>query len=125
MNRSVRKKTSHGLARGRRTLSGSRLFTDHTRQLIGLDDRKPEFVQRLKTNSRGRPPQRQRNGAITLADTVREDRVRLGPRGRTAVDSLYEHSEFRSVGHELFRAAVEGRLTTEQENRLHELGIRT
>src|SRR5688572_26798135 len=38
-----------------------------------------------------------------------------------AVDSLYEHSEFRSVGHEMFRAAVEGRLTTEQENRLHEL----
>ena len=41
------------------------------------------------------------------------------------VDSLYEHSEFRSVGHELFRAAVEGRLTIEQENRLHELGIRS
>lgn len=42
-----------------------------------------------------------------------------------AIDSLYEHSEFRSVGRELFRTAVEGRLTTEQEDRLHELGIRT
>ena len=42
-----------------------------------------------------------------------------------AVDSLYEHSDFRSVGHELFRAAVEGRLTVEQEDMLHQLGIRT
>ena len=42
-----------------------------------------------------------------------------------AVDSLYEHTEFRSVSHELFRAVVEGRITTEQENLLHELGIRT
>jgi hypothetical protein len=41
-----------------------------------------------------------------------------------AVDCLYEHSEFRSVGLELFRAAVEGRITTEQEDALRQLGIR-
>lgn len=42
-----------------------------------------------------------------------------------AVDTLFEHTEFRSVSHELFRAVVEGRITTDQENLLHELGIRT
>ena len=42
-----------------------------------------------------------------------------------AVDSLYEHSDFRSVGHELFRTAIEGKLTTAQEDMLHQLGIRT
>ena len=42
-----------------------------------------------------------------------------------AVDSLYEHTEFRHVGLELFRTAVEGKLTTEQEDMLHQLGIRT
>ena len=41
-----------------------------------------------------------------------------------AVDTLYEHTEFRSVSHELFRAAVEGRITTEQEALIRELGIR-
>jgi len=42
-----------------------------------------------------------------------------------AVDCLYEHSEFRSVGYELFRVAVEGRMTIDQENVVHELGIKT
>lgn len=42
-----------------------------------------------------------------------------------AVDSLYEHSEFRSVSRELFLIAIEGRLTSEQEEKIRGLGIRT
>jgi hypothetical protein len=41
-----------------------------------------------------------------------------------AIECLFEHSEFRSVGRELFQVAVEGRLTAEQLDTLHELGIR-
>ena len=41
-----------------------------------------------------------------------------------AVDALYRHSDFRSVSHELYRAAVEGRITTEQEDAIRQLGIR-
>ncbi len=40
-----------------------------------------------------------------------------------AVDTLYEHTEFRRVSHELYRAAVEGRITTEQEAAIRELRI--
>ena len=42
-----------------------------------------------------------------------------------AVDSLFEHSEFRSVGLELFRARVQGRMSVEVENLLNQLGIRS
>jgi hypothetical protein len=42
-----------------------------------------------------------------------------------AIDRLYEHSEFRSVGHSLFRQAVQGVLTTDNEKIVHKLGIRT
>jgi hypothetical protein len=42
-----------------------------------------------------------------------------------AVDALYEHSEFRSVSLELFRATVHGRLPVEVENLVRQLGIRT
>jgi len=41
-----------------------------------------------------------------------------------AIDQLYERSEFRSVSREMFRTAVKGQLTTEQEDRLRQLGIR-
>ena len=41
-----------------------------------------------------------------------------------AVDSLFEHSEFRGVSHELFLTAVEGGLTTDKEELLRQLGIR-
>lgn len=41
-----------------------------------------------------------------------------------AVDSLYEHSEFRSASRELFLTAIEGRLTTDKEDLLRQLGIR-
>lgn len=41
-----------------------------------------------------------------------------------AVDVLYEHTDFRRVSHELFRAAVEGGITTEQEQLLRDLGVK-
>jgi len=41
-----------------------------------------------------------------------------------AVDCLYGYTDFRRVSHELFRAAVEGRITTDQEEAIRELGIR-
>lgn len=41
-----------------------------------------------------------------------------------AVETLFEHSEFRYVSLEFFRSAVQGRLTTEQEETLRKLGIR-
>lgn len=42
-----------------------------------------------------------------------------------AIDRLYEHSEFRRVGHSLFRQTVAGDLPTATEKTVHELGIRT
>src|SRR5687768_18500859 len=42
-----------------------------------------------------------------------------------AIDRLYEHSEFRYVGHKLFRQAVDGALTAKTEKMVHTLGIRT
>lgn len=41
-----------------------------------------------------------------------------------AIECLFEHSEFRTVGRELFQIAVEGRLTAEQLDTIHQLGIR-
>jgi hypothetical protein len=41
-----------------------------------------------------------------------------------AIECLFEHSEFRSAGRELFQIAIEGRLTSEQIDVLHQLGIR-
>jgi len=40
-----------------------------------------------------------------------------------AVDSLYEHSEFRSASRELFSTAIEGKLPTEKEELLRQLGV--
>lgn len=42
-----------------------------------------------------------------------------------AIDRLYEYSEFRQVGHSLFRQTVQGVLIAETEKTLHKLGIRT
>ena len=42
-----------------------------------------------------------------------------------AVEELYEHSDFRAVSLELFRASVQGRLSVELENLINRLGIRT
>lgn len=41
-----------------------------------------------------------------------------------AVDCLFHHTDFRRVSHELFRAALEGRITIEQEQSLRDLGVR-
>jgi hypothetical protein len=42
-----------------------------------------------------------------------------------AVEELFEHSDFRSVSLELFRATVQGRLPVDVENIVNALGIRT
>ena len=41
-----------------------------------------------------------------------------------AIDSLYEHSDFRSISRELFGTAIEGKLTTDREAVLRHLGMR-
>ena len=41
-----------------------------------------------------------------------------------AIDCLFEHSEFRSVGREMFLTAIKGELTTDKEEMLRQLGIR-
>jgi hypothetical protein len=41
----------------------------------------------------------------------------------TAIDCLYEHSDFRSISHELFETAIAGKLTTDREALLRKLGM--
>ena len=41
-----------------------------------------------------------------------------------AIDCLFEHSDFRSVGREMFLTAIQGKLTTDREELLRQLGIR-
>ena len=60
-----------------------------------------------------------------LQDYVQSDVVKATAAINRAVDSLYEHSEFRSVSLELFRATVQGRMSAELENLINQLGIRT
>jgi hypothetical protein len=60
-----------------------------------------------------------------LQDYVQSDAGKATAAINRAVDALYEHSEFRSVSLELFRAAVQGRLPVELENLVRQLGIRT
>jgi hypothetical protein len=60
-----------------------------------------------------------------LQDQVQSDAGKATAAINRAVDALYEHSEFRSVSLELFRATVHGRLAVELENLVHQLGIRT
>lgn len=60
-----------------------------------------------------------------LQDLVQSDAGKATTAINRAVDVLYEHSEFRSVALELFRATVQGRLTVEVESLIHQLGIRT
>ena len=62
---------------------------------------------------------------VALQEYVESDAIKAIAAINRAVDSLYEHSEFRSVSLELFRATVQGRMTVEQENLIHQLGIRT
>jgi hypothetical protein len=60
-----------------------------------------------------------------LQDYVHSDAGKATAAINRAVDALYEHSEFRSVSLQLFRASVQGRLTVEVESLIHQLGIRT
>jgi hypothetical protein len=60
-----------------------------------------------------------------LQDLVQRDAGTATAAINRAVDALYEHSEFRSVSFELFRATVQGRLPVDTENLIHQLGIRT
>ena len=60
-----------------------------------------------------------------LQDCVQSDAGKATAAISRAVDALYEHSEFRSVALQLFRATVHGRLSVEVESLIHQLGIRT
>jgi hypothetical protein len=60
-----------------------------------------------------------------LQDYVENDAVKAAAAIDRAVDALFEHSEFRAVGLELFRATVQGQMSREVENVIHKLGIRT
>jgi hypothetical protein len=40
-----------------------------------------------------------------------------------AIDCLYNHSDFNSVGRGLFENAIEGKLTTDKESLLRQLGV--
>lgn len=41
-----------------------------------------------------------------------------------AIDCLYNHSDFHSVGRGLFESAIEGKLTADKESLLRQLGVR-
>ena len=40
-----------------------------------------------------------------------------------AIDCLYNHSDFHSVGRGLFESAIEGKLTADKESLLRQLGV--
>jgi len=41
-----------------------------------------------------------------------------------AIDCLYEHSDFRSISREMFGTAIAGKLPTDKETLLRQLGLR-
>ena len=41
-----------------------------------------------------------------------------------ALDCLYEHSDFRRISREMFGTAIAGKLTTDKETLLRQLGLR-
>ena len=59
-----------------------------------------------------------------LQDYVENDAVKAAAAIDRAVDALFEHSEFRAVALELFRATVQGQLSVEVENVIRQLGVR-
>jgi hypothetical protein len=61
----------------------------------------------------------------TLQDLAQTDTEKATAAINRAVDELYEHSQFRSVSLELFRATVQGRLPVDVETVIDALGIRT
>ena len=60
-----------------------------------------------------------------LQDLAQSDTAKATAAINRAVDELYEHSDFRAVSLELFRASVQGRLAVDVENVINALGIRT
>jgi hypothetical protein len=60
-----------------------------------------------------------------LRDVAESDASKATAAINRAVDELYEHSQFRVVSLELFRASVQGRLPVDVENVINALGIRT
>ena len=60
-----------------------------------------------------------------LQDLAQSDTAKATAAINRAVEELYEHSEFRSVSLQLFRAFVQGRLPADVENIVNALGIRT
>jgi len=60
-----------------------------------------------------------------LQDLAQSDAGKTTAAINRAVDELYEHSQFRSVSFELFRATVQGRLAVDAESIINALGIRT
>jgi hypothetical protein len=60
-----------------------------------------------------------------LQDLAQSDAAEATAAINRAVDELYEHSQFRSVSLELFRASVQGRLPVDVESVINALGIRT
>lgn len=51
-----------------------------------------------------------------LQDYIQREPLKATAAINRAVESLYEHSEFRSVSLELFRATVQGHLSIESKN---------
>lgn len=60
-----------------------------------------------------------------LQDLAQSDTEKAHAAINRAVDELYEHSQFRSVSLELFRATAQGRLPADVESVINTLGIRT
>ena len=60
-----------------------------------------------------------------LQDLAQSDAAKATAAINRAVDQLYEHSDFRAVSLNLFRASVQGRLPVDVENVINALGIRT
>lgn len=60
-----------------------------------------------------------------LQDLAQSDPEKATAAINRAVDELYEHSQFRSLSLELFRATVQGRLPIDVEGVINALGIRT
>src|ERR1043165_2845045 len=60
-----------------------------------------------------------------LQDLAQSDTAKATTAINRAVEELYEHSDFRSVSLNLFRATVQGRLSVELEHLTNQLGIRT
>ena len=41
-----------------------------------------------------------------------------------AIESLYQHTQFHKMGHQLYRRALEGTITLRQEELVRKLGVK-